>query len=50
MKELDAKNAAIAELEAMEAKWKEEALRRQEEVEVSLNRDYVRVQDLFLSG
>ena len=50
MKELEAKNAAIAELEAMEAKWKEEALRRQEEVEVSLNRDYVRVQDLFLTG
>ena len=49
MKELEAKNAAIAELEAMEAKWKEEALRRQEEVEVSLNRDYKRVQDMFLT-
>ena len=35
MKELEAKNAAIAELEAMEAKWKEEALRRQEEVQVT---------------
>ena len=34
--ELEERKAMIADLEEKEAKWKEEALRRQEEVRVSL--------------
>ena len=46
--ELEERKAMIADLEEKEAKWKEEALRRQEEVRVSLKAP-IMVTDTFLN-
>jgi hypothetical protein len=44
--ELEARKAAIEELEEKEARWREEAMRRQEEVQV---RDFT-LKERLLSG